>query len=63
MQVILTLSKMPLEEKKRWIIIQSKEIENKVYYEEKRQLEKWQSEILPEYWHHKGERRLMANCN
>ena len=37
---MLTLSKMPLEEKKRWIIIQSKEIENKVYYEENRQLEK-----------------------
>ena len=29
--------------------IQSKEIENKEYYEETRKLEKWQSEIWPEY--------------
>ena len=29
--------------------IQSKEIGNKRYYEEIRGLEKWQSEILPEY--------------
>ena len=30
--------------------IQSKEIGNKKYYEEKRGLEKWRSEVLPEYW-------------
>jgi len=29
--------------------IQSKEIGNKKYYEETRELEKWQSKILPEY--------------
>ena len=30
--------------------IQSKEIGNNKYYEETRELEKWQSEISPEYW-------------
>ena len=29
--------------------IRSKEIGNKKYYEETRELQKWQSEILPEY--------------
>ena len=30
--------------------IQSKEIRNKMYYEETTELEKQQSEISPEYW-------------
>ena len=30
--------------------IQSKEIGNNKYYEETTELEKWQSEISPEYW-------------
>ena len=30
--------------------IQSKEIGIKEYYEETRELEKWQREISPEYW-------------
>ena len=30
--------------------IQGKEIGNNKYYEETAELEKWQSEILPEYW-------------
>ena len=30
--------------------IQCKEIGNNKYYEETTELEKWQSEILPEYW-------------
>ena len=36
--------------------IQSKEIGNKKYYEETRELEKWQSEISPEYQKRKKEK-------
>ena len=36
----------------------------KLQHEETREVEKWQSEILPEYyWHQKGEGRLLAECN
>ena len=36
----------------------------KLQHEETREVEKWQSEILPEYyWHQKGEERLLAECN
>ena len=42
--------------------IQRNEIGNK-YYEETTELEKWQSEISPEYWHYKGNGRLKAECH
>ena len=38
----------------------SKEIGNNKNYEETAVLEKWHSEIPPEYWHKKGDGRLKA---
>ena len=43
--------------------IQSKEIGSNKYYEETTELEKWQNEILPEYWREKGNGRLKAECH
>ena len=43
--------------------IQSKEIGNNKYYEETTELEKWQSEISPEYWREKRDERLKAVCH
>ena len=43
--------------------IQCKEIGNNKYYEETTELEKWQSEISPEYWRQKGDGRPKAECH
>ena len=61
-------NKMQIEQ--HWVIglsetvsYSSKEIGNNKNYEETTELEKWDTEILPEYWHKKGDGRLKAECH
>ena len=53
MSVMMVQTKCKLNNTKLFLKlfhIQSKEIGNNKYYEETTELEKWQSEISPEYW-------------